>query len=118
MWTKKLLLCAVALSAVFGRSEIVNTQNLRELAKKQAVHNPGVPLVQPASPAEYLPKTIEELTRESDVVLQGRLAEARSYLSPSEDRVLTDYLILEPRIVSGRLLDLRTLVPGQGPQLI
>jgi hypothetical protein len=58
--------------------------------------------VQPASPAHYEPKTIEELTREAEVVVQATLVLARSYVTPRADRVLTDYSIVTPTVLAGR----------------
>ena len=77
-------------------------QNLRERARAQAKRNPGEPLLQPASPAHYEPKTIPELTREADVVMQATLVLARSYVTADADRVLTDYSIVAPTVLAGR----------------
>src|SRR5687767_10353831 len=89
------------LVAIFGFSETAAAQNLRELAREQAIRNPGVPLVQPAPPGDYRPKAIEELAREAVVVLQAKLTRINSYLSSSEDRVLTDYSMLGPNVIAG-----------------
>ena len=93
-------------------------QNLRELARAHAKGNPGEPLVQPASPAHYEPKTIEELTRAAEVVVQATLVQARSYVSPQADRVLTDYSIVTPKFLAGRAPVLTPSGAGMVPALI
>ena len=77
-------------------------QDLRELARAHAKRHPGEPMLQTASPAHYEPKTIEELTRAAEVVVQARLVQARSYVTPDADRVLTDYSIVTPKVLAGR----------------
>ena len=86
-------------------------QDLRELARAHAKRHPGEPMVQPASPAHYQPKTIEELTRSAEVVVQATLVQARSYVTPEGDRVLTDYSIVSPKFLGGRV---PTLAPSRG----
>ena len=93
-------------------------QNLRELAREQAKRNPGEPLLQPASPAHYEPKTIEELTREASVVVQTTLVQTRSYLGSQADRVLTDYSMVTPKFLVGRAPVLTPSRPGMVPALI
>jgi hypothetical protein len=106
------------LVAVLNCSGIAAGQNLRELAREHAIRNPGVPLQQPAPPAEYWPKTIEDLSREAEVVLQAKLSRINSYLSSSEDRVLTDYSIVGAKVIAGRLRLSSTRVPGTTAPLI
>ena len=95
-----------------------SAQNLRELAREQAKRNPGEPLLQPASPAHYEPKTIEKLTREASVVVQTTLVQTRSYLGPQADRVLTDYSMVTPKFLVGRAPVLTPSRPGMVPALI
>lgn len=95
-----------------------SAQNLRELAREQAQRNPGSTLEHTAPPADHLPKSIEELTKEADVVIEGKLSTHRSYLSPNADRVLTDYRILHPRVVSGHLTSASRPAPGAGAPLV
>ena len=108
----------IALAVMAGSSPVASAQNIRELARQHATRNPGVPLEQPAPPADYLPKSIEELTTESDVVLEGRLSGAQSYLAPSEDRILTDFRILQPKLIAGHLMEPSKPVPGESIPLI
>ena len=93
-------------------------QNLREVAREQSKRNPGEPLLQPASPAHYEPKTIAELTREAEVVVQATLVQARSYVTPDADRVLTDYSIVTPTVLAGRALTVTPSAPGIAPAAV
>jgi hypothetical protein len=106
------------LVAISGLSGIAAAQNLRELAREQAIRNPGVPLVRPAPPGDYWPKAVEELAREADIVLQAKLTRINSYLSSTEDRVLTDYSILGPDVIAGRLRLPPMQIPGKTVPLI
>ena len=92
-----------AIVAVVVCAETVSAQKLREMAREQSIRNPGVPLLIPQAPSDYLPKTIEALARESEVVLLGRMSKVESYLSASGDQVLTDFSILAPQVIAGRL---------------
>jgi hypothetical protein len=114
----KFVVWFLMLITTFDVSQIAAAQNLRELARQHAQRNPGVPLEQPAPPGDYWPKTIEELTKEADVVLLAKLSGMRSYLSPTEDRVLTDYTIVEARVIAGRLPTLTSHTPGTVVPLI
>jgi hypothetical protein len=93
-------------------------QDLRELARGHAKRHPGEPMLQTASPAHYQPKTIEELTRAAEVVVQATLVQARSYVTPDADRVLTDYLIVTPKVLAGRSPVLTPSKAGTAPALI
>lgn len=116
MWRLRIVSLSVTVSMIFGTAALAR-QNLRDLARQQAVRNPGVPLEQPAPPADYRPKTIEELTREADVVLVGQLVRLKSYLGPSEDRILTDYTVLGAKVLGGRLSRMTQPAPGAIPSL-
>jgi hypothetical protein len=114
----KVLTPTLMLVAILSCSGLAAAQNLRELAREQAIRNPGVPLEQPAAPGDYSPKTIEELSEEADVVLQAKLSRINSYLSSTEDRVLTDYSMAGGKVIAGRLPLPLTRVPGTAPPLI
>lgn len=60
--------CAVVASLEAGG------QRLRESAGIHARDYPGLPLLQVGPAGTYLPKTIEELTREAEIVIHARLA--------------------------------------------
>ncbi len=53
---------------------------------------------------DYNPKTIEQLTAEADLVVVCTLTRGKSYLSPNEEDVFTDYMISEYRILAGTLM--------------
>src|SRR5262245_24531678 len=87
-------------------------QALRDAAREQARKSPGVPLFLTSSPGDYLPKTIEDLTKESEVIVQATLSHMKSYLSADNDRVLTDYDINVEHIFAGGLPTRTAKVPG------
>lgn len=101
-----------------GGATLMAGQNLRELARELGPRNPGQPLYWPAPPGEYSPKGIEKVAAEADVVLRAKLSRSRSYLGPNEDRILTDYSILDGRVIAGRLPLLATRTPGTSIPLI
>jgi hypothetical protein len=92
-------------------------QNLRELARAHAAGESGVALELTAPPGDYLPKEIDALATESDVVLRGRLARIKTYLGPNEDRILTDYQIHVEQLIAGSLPHMTSKVPGGAPAL-
>ena len=110
--------CLAAIVAVVAYAETVRAQNLREMAREQSIRNPGVPLLIPQAPSDYLPKAIEELAIESEVVLQGRLSRVESYLAANGNQVLTDFSILAPHVIAGRLHSLSVRRPGPAVPLI
>jgi hypothetical protein len=87
-------------------------QSLRDAARDQARTSPGVPILLTSEPGDYLPKTIEDLTKESEVVLQATLSHVKSYVGGNDDRVLTDYDINVERIFAGGVPARPTKVPG------
>lgn len=101
------LLMAVTLAAT-----PVTAQDLREIAREHGRRNPGAVLEHPAPPAHYRAQTIEEVAMQADVVLQGTLARAGSYLGADADRVLTDYRIVDPQVIAGSLPALSAATPG------
>jgi len=103
-------LLSIALAAISPQS--ASAQNLREIAHEHARRGDGTPVEHVSSPGDYLPKTIDELTREADVVVRGRLVRGRSYFGPSEDRILTDYSIVEPRVIAGSMPMRSVSTPG------
>lgn len=67
----------------------------------------------PAPPGHFGPKSIEELTREADVVVRARLRRSRTYVAgPNESLLYTDYLIEEPVLLAGALESYVTRTPG------
>ncbi len=90
----------------------VTAQDLREMAREHGRRSPGAVLEHTAPPADYLLQTIEEVSTQAGVVLQGTLARATSYLGANADRVLTDYRIVGPQVISGSLPALTAATPG------
>jgi hypothetical protein len=108
----------MTLVACLHSAEIAATQTLRELAREQALKDPGVPIVKPAPPSELWPKTIEEVSKEADVVLLAKLARTNSYITADGHRVVTDYSIHEPTVIAGSLPPTWASVPGRAVPLI
>jgi hypothetical protein len=109
---------AIALLMVgYAGAALVTAQDLREVAREHSRRSPGAVLEHTAPPAEYPVKAIEEVATQADVVLQGTLLRSRSYLGATADRVLTDYLIEAPQVISGSLPTLTAVTPGTAPPL-
>src|SRR5262245_43226659 len=106
------------LAAAVGFCTAAVAQNLREVAREYAIRHPGGTMELPAPPGHSSPKTIAELTKESDVVLLCRLNRVSSYLNSDEDRVLTDYSIDAVNLVAGRLPVVENRTPGKTEILI
>jgi hypothetical protein len=92
------------------------TRNLREQAEEfRRGERDGVGSV---SIREYNPKTIEQLTAESDLVVVCTLTRGKSYLSPNEEDVFTDYMISEYRILAGTLMSTSGPVGSVSPPVL
>jgi hypothetical protein len=104
---------AAAAVLTLGVPTLVTAQNLRALAREHALINPGTVMTLTAAPGDYLPKTFEELSTESDVVVQGKLVLIKSYLGGLEDRVLSDYRLVAPVVVAEAFSN----DPSQTPKL-
>lgn len=111
-------ICAIAISILCSGGALATGQNLREVARERGRQNPGAVLQHTAPPAEYLSKSIEDIAREADAVVQGRLVATRSYLGANADRVLTDYRIVDPAIITGALPALSAATPGISTSLV
>jgi hypothetical protein len=64
------------------------------------------------------PKSIEALTAEADVVLLARLSRGKSYLSPAEYDLYTDFIITEPRVLAGSLVSLSAAPTAATPPVV
>jgi hypothetical protein len=60
---------------------------------------------------EIFRKSIEDLTNESDVVMVAMLSRGKSYLTPNEEHIHTDYMISDAQVIAGELPAL-TGAPG------
>ena len=104
--------CTVAASLEAGG------QKLRELARAHSQKYPGTPLLQVGPLGDYLPKTIEELTREAEVVLHARLVRLKSYVGADGERVLSDFAIRDNLMLAARTADAAAAVQGASQTLI
>jgi len=77
-------------------------QYLNELAKAHARNSPGEPLLVLARWETLNQKTISQLTREAEVVFQGRVYLLKTYVGSDGRRVLSDYAIREQTLLAGR----------------
>jgi hypothetical protein len=93
-------------------------QPLNELAKAHSRKYPGTPLLQVGPPGDYLSKTIEELTREAEVVIHARLVRLKSYVGADGERVLSDYAIRDNVMLAARTADAAAVVQGASQTLI
>jgi hypothetical protein len=93
-------------------------QALREVARRQAIENPGVPLQHVSGPVEYVPKPVEQVANGAIAIVLGKLVRLKGYVDASGTAVLTDYLITEPTVVAGQLPTLVERVPTPGKSLI
>jgi hypothetical protein len=107
------------LGALFlaGASTVVpsleaGAQPLNELAKAHSRKYPGTPLIQVGPPGDYLPKTIEELTREAEIVIHARLVRLKSYVGADGERVLSDFAIRGNVMLAARTADAAAAVQG------
>jgi hypothetical protein len=103
------------LAAVLGAHSAVGAQlNLRELARERALREPGSWIgAPPSSPGHFDPRTIEDLTRDSDVVVRATLRRPYTYLAGENESLLfTDYAIEDATVLAGALESYATRTPG------
>jgi hypothetical protein len=93
----------IAMAIVVLSTDAFAQTNLLEWVRQQARRDPNGTIQLPAPPGHYDAKPLEDLERESAVVLTGKLRRKSSYLGLKEDRVHTDYNITEVTVISGRL---------------
>lgn len=93
-------------------------RSLRELAREIALNDPNGIIRLPQSPEHHEAKSPEELSRDSVVVVTGRLVHKGSYLSPKENYVLTDYDVADVNVLNGTLPVRGATVPGPTPSLV
>ncbi len=118
MFSSKTLLCLLVVGMTLGVSSPAIGQVLLELARAQAIRNPGLPVEIPSGPGEHEPKTVDQLTKEAVAVVQATLSRGASYVGGSSgDRVLTDYLLTAPTLIAGRLPVAVLPSPGTSPIL-
>jgi hypothetical protein len=92
-------LCIVAAAvALFIMARPLTGQTLSD----QVRMSPGTP-VKIDLQREFAPMTIEALAKGAHVVLQARLSKLGSYLMPDDENVVTDYMLIGPRVIAGEL---------------
>lgn len=109
--------CGVVLTVLVSVS-CATGQTLRELARAQALKDASVVVVKPAAPVHLAPKTLQEMGREATVVVVARLVGQRTFLDPGGDRVLTNYFLREPDVVTGQPASRQEPTPGVGRELV
>lgn len=79
-------------------------QDIRNLARERAQKSSSEPILLPAPPSDFAPKSIEELTKEALLVVEARLSRGESTLAGhDEDRVITDYAMVVTNVLAGEL---------------
>ena len=92
----KLPLLLVGIGLVLTVSGSVAAQSLREQARQSGGKPVGSGLLR-----DICPKSLEDLTTESGVVLIATVSKGKSYLTPNEEHVYTDYTVSPRRVVAG-----------------
>jgi hypothetical protein len=88
-----------------------SAQTIPELAKARPA-NPVVRGILQDIPA----LSIDELTKGAAIVAEGVISHERSYLTPDEQHIQTDFQIIPSRVIAARLQVARS-TPGQPPPL-
>lgn len=90
---------------------------IREVAREYKIRHPGQPMGIPAPVWDIDPTTIERLAADAQVVVLARLSKVSSYLAPSDNLILTDYALLEVRVLAGAPTPTTARVPGSSTPL-
>ena len=106
------------LGGVFGITTPASGQFLQEVARRQAIEKPGVPLLFVPGPVEYVPKPLEQVANGAIAVVTGTLVRVKSYLDSTGRAILTDYMLTGPTVVAGHLPTAAERVPTVGKPLI
>ena len=110
-------LCSLLILGAISASTHAQDQRLRDLAKFYARDHPGQPMLMVGPTADHEAKTISELTKEAELVIQARVGKLQSYFGRAGDRVVTDYAIQDWRLLAGPS-DHLTVVDGGGEYLM
>jgi hypothetical protein len=90
----------------------VSAQTLRERVREFGIKHPNAVYRFPRSPADpAAPLTIEDIARRADLAVQGKLTKRDTRLI-DDQVVVTDYTIVEPLLIAGRLPVQQTTRPG------
>ena len=112
--TAAAVVLATTAATVIVRSAVVvpHAQTIPELAKS----NPSKPITQ-VQLQDFQPSTLEQLMSGAAVVLEATVTSGKSYLSPDEQHLFTDYQLVPIRVFAGRVASAQN-VPGPSPALI
>ena len=91
----------VTLLVLITTASMLAEQHSRNL--RQQARGTSLDVVGSSAFSDYSPKSIEELTAESDVVLLATLTRGQSHLTPNEEHVVTDYLVSDNQVLGGAL---------------
>jgi hypothetical protein len=98
------------LVAVIG--SVLSAQTLRDRVREFGREHSNAVYRFPRAPAEFDgPQTIEGIARDADVVVQCKLAKGGTRLL-ADEVVVTDYAIVEPLLLAGRVPVQQTSQPG------
>ena len=99
-------------TCTFAPSGEAGAQTLGELVKVYAQQYPGTPMIQVSPLGDYVPKTIEELTREADIVIHARLMRLKSYVGADGRNVLSDFAIRDHLLLAAQSSEAAAAVQG------
>lgn len=98
--------CAAAVSApIMGQT-----------IPERVAAEPSEPLVI-GSLVDVRPLSLEALARRADIIVEARVSRQRSYLSPDEKAVFSDFLVVPERAIGGRV-PFRATIPGSSAPIV
>jgi hypothetical protein len=92
------LIMATMFALGLGASS-VSTQTISDRLNDPS-RTPGSPVVV-GMVGEPIPLSVEELTKRSDLILEGKVSTPRSYINSADTAVITDYRVLPIRVLGG-----------------
>jgi hypothetical protein len=104
----------IAIVIAFGMTNFVTAQTLTDRIKDAKVS--GAPVVVGVL-GEVQPLTVEELSAQSDLVLEAKLSRLRTYVNARDTAVVTDFAIIPDRALKGSVTS-ATMTPGIAAPLI
>lgn len=104
--------CTLIVAFVILTAGVASGQTIPELARA----NPDTPVVRQMH-QDVRPVSIETLLRDSPVVLIARVHFTRSYLTPDEHYILSDFVVRPEEVLAG-VLPVTQSAPGKSKDLI
>jgi hypothetical protein len=98
---------------VIATAQSLGGQTLTERAQ----HSRGEP-VRSVRFTDVQPARIEDLASGADLVVRTRVAKTKSYLTANESHVWTDYMLVEPQLISGSYPPMSSPTPGNATPLM